>query len=580
MQRFLNATNSKAFFYYRRLAQIKRFNSTVSGKSLFETLKRAHTLFGEDLKVQKKIDSLNRILPKNSTNDYLGFQPSTICLGILQSDDIKPGLFLDSLIADPMSSDKEYTNSIQNYRKKNLGSNIKVEYGERNNSLGGGIFACKTPILNHELRLIQDAKLGDGLGKTLSRDLFNDLSFVEINDRLFRKNIKIEGAANLDFTDRQEDDKISESCCQIFIYVVSRISDVVKLNDLPYFVILNESKKETVGSLLVEDIEENNFRVDLDKLHEANSLLNESVSNISEYLNLYQKSNINELLFTLNRETSGYKPLILLLRSLVRDLHLKESDDIKIASELKDEITEWAQVSHFELQSKVSPFLEKVLLKELTKISQLVMNSGDLTLVISNLLNGTRIKLKEGIFSDEIECYGSLKDAAANSHYLEGKIDALFSENRAQFSEKNVDDFLIQLQDEVTNNKLPELQSQINQFLTKEIIATPFTIFALCNVGFIYDFISLNTAIAVTALSIAVTANISQKKIISIISNFISWYLEKLRLYIDNTVVFLGNRLDSRIANYKSMQEKKLVVINELKVAIVELEKADKKLKG
>lgn len=567
-----------------KLRQFRRCNSsvarTVTTISLPQLLDDARDCFGENPIVLRKIDSIRNIAPSRTIKDYTIFEPKTISLGIVQSTDLKPGLFVDSLVVDPLSNDNKYDELIKQFRKSHPTSNIKIIYGANSEAIKGGVFTCKSPILNHELRLIQDAKPGDGLGKTLNRDLFNDLSFIEVNDKSFSQHAKIEGADSLNFNTTPQDNQITQSDCHIWVYVTSPNESIEKINDSPYFTIINESQDLSVGGRLMENHDPNTFGIDLDKLNKANILVSKSIKNVSRYLTLYQQSNINELLFTLNRETSGYKPLVLLLRSLLRDLHMQESDDVKIARQLKEEITVWAQNSHFELQSKVTPFLEHILLKELTKISQLIINSGDLTLVISNLLNGTRAPLKTGFFGKEIACYGSLEEATAKSHYLEGRIDALFPENEVQKPEECVDDFMVQLKGDVANKKLPELQSRINKFLTQEIIAAPFTIFTLCNVGYLYDLITLNTAFAVTALSIALTANTSQKKIISIISEFKDWYLEKLRLYIDNTTVFLGKRLNDNIASYETTQAKKKQIIKELQSAILEIENADKMLKN
>jgi hypothetical protein len=582
----MSPIKSKALLSKLKIRGFERFNHTLhTYKPLIETLDNAITYFGSNPQVLNKINSLKKIVPKNESN-YLEFQPSTITLGISQSKNIEPGLFVDSLIVDPLSNDNKAAKLIKEFRSANSNSNIKILGGFQDEAIGGGVFISKSPILNSETRLIQDAKLNDGTNKLLNRDLFNNLSFVEVNDKQFNHSIKVEGAESLNFDVLPKDDQIIESDCQIWVYVTSSTEKVEKINDLPYFVLNNNSKEiSTIGTSLTENFKKNNFEVDLAKLNHANELVSENINNISEYLRLYQQSNMNELLYTINRETSGYKPLILLLRSLIRDLQFEESDDVEVSKELKQEITDWAQKSHFELQSKVTPFLENVLVKDLTKISQLIINSGDLTLIISNLLNGTRAKVKNGLFNEGVECYGSLQDAIANSYYLEGKIDTLFPEAVTPECEDSIENkitvnkFLYELQDKVASEKLPELQSNINKFLTKEIITVPFTIFALCNIGYLYDFVTLNTCFAITALSIAITANRSQKKIISIISEFKDWYLEQLRVYIEKTTTFLGERLVANISAYDLSQSKKRETVDELKLALLELEKADKKLK-
>lgn len=583
MQKLLNPITSKQLHTKFRLKQLKRFNGTTSkNKSLAQILDDTSKYFGKEQRIVNKVTSLKKIVP--STSDYVNFEPSTITFGICQANDIKRGLFIDSLIVDPLSNDNSITKLIKKFRDTHPQSNIKVVYGSKNQALGGGIFTSKSPILSGNLRLIQDAKMGDGSSKLLKREIFNNLSFVEVNDTTFSQHVKVEGAENLDFNSEPKDDAISEPDCQIWLYVTSENSNTVKINDYPYFEITNHVEEPSdLGASLMSKLKENTFAIDLQKLLKANTLVSENINNISEYLSLYKKSNINELLFTINRETSGYKPLILLLRSLMKDLTIEESDDLKIAKELKNEITSWAQNSHFELQSKVAPFLEHVLVKDLTKISQLIMNSGDLTLVVSNLLNGTSVKVKNGLFGKEIECYGSLQDSIAQSHYLEGKIDALFPESLNEgdtYNTVKADSILLDLKNKVANDKIPAIQSKINKYLINEIIAAPFTIFVLSNVGYLYDIITLNTAVALTALTVAVTANTTQKKIIKDIVKFKDWYLEQLRLYIDKTTVLLGEKLDKNILQYEETQAMKRETVKNLQTVLVELEAADRLLKN
>lgn len=559
----------------------KRFNSTKISKSLTQTLNDANKYFGSEPNVSSKIKSIEQIIPKNELS-YHEFNPSAITLGIIQSKNIKPGLFIDSLIVDPLSSDNKTAYLIKEYRKLNPQSNLKITKGEKNEMISSSILSSKSPILDNETRLIQNAKLNDGSNKLLNRDLFNNLSFIEVNDKQFNKHIKIEGAEQLHLGINSKDDQIKKSDIQLWMYVTSPNENIEKMNDFPYFILINNSKdNSSIGTSLQESLEENSFEVDLEKLNHANNLITENINNISEYLKLYQQSNMNELLFTINRETSGYKPLILLLRSLIRDLKINEaSNDITISTDLKQEIIDWSQNSHFELQSKVTPFLENVLVKDLTKISQLILNSGDLTLVISNLLNGTRAKVKDGLFSEGVECYGLLQESISKSHYLEGKIDALFPETvGGAKNSKSVAQIIDDLQSQIANEKLPELQNKINKFLINEIIAVPFTIFALCNVGYLYGFIQLNTSMAIIALSIAMSANSSQKKIVKIISKFKDWYLEQLRVYIEKTTLLLGERLNENVTQYNEAQNKKQEIVNELKSILVDLESADNDLK-
>ncbi|GMF05863.1 unnamed protein product [[Candida] boidinii] len=61
--------------------------------------------------------------------------------------------------------------------------------------------------------------------------------------------------------------------------------------------------------------------IDFTKVNKANELMNQSTSNSSEYLNLLKKSNIFKFLYLINKETSGYRPSIALMRSVIRDIY-------------------------------------------------------------------------------------------------------------------------------------------------------------------------------------------------------------------------------------------------------------------
>lgn len=555
--------------------RIKRLSSTT--RSIPEILQEVPRYFDDRRDISNKITALQTIAP--STTEYKHFSPQTITIGIVQSTEIKPGLLLNSLITDPLSSDNKSVELLNQQRSIDPKSNIKVICGNVDKHLGGGRYSSKSPVLNSELRLIQDAQLNDGTSKLLKREIFNNLSFVEINDATFTRNEKADGAELLNMNTIRKDDEIKESELHNMIYVKSATNGVAKLNDLPYFEVINDSSTfADVGTSLQETLKENTFRIDLAKLEEGNKLIAESIQNVTKYLKLYQESNINELLYTINRETSGYKPLILLLRSLIRDL---EDDQLVLENDtqtkLTHEIQDWSQKAHFELQSKVTPFLENVLVKELSKFSQIVYNSGDLTLVVSNLLNGSRVKVNRGVFMEPIECYGSLEDSISQSYYLEGKIDIAVPTETAKESQS--DKFIEELKSEVSNEKIPELQSKLNSLLIREVIGAPFTVFAISNIGYIYDLISLNTTFALTALTVALAANTSQKKFIQLINEFKDWYVEKLRLYIEKTTDSLSSQLRLNVEEFSLINAKKNDLINELRESLKKVEEADEFLK-
>ncbi|KGK35008.1 hypothetical protein JL09_g5843, partial [Pichia kudriavzevii] len=179
------------------LRSSKRTIRTITGQSLSKSLQEANTLFGDDIRIQDKITTITNILPLGKLRE---FAPSTITLGILQASDIEKGLFVDSLIVDPLSNDNKVAQLVRKFRQKNPNSNVKLIKGNCDEHVSGGIFTSKSPVLDSELRLNQDAKFGDGTSRLLNQETFNNISFVEVNDPSFTQKLDVEGAENLDLS--------------------------------------------------------------------------------------------------------------------------------------------------------------------------------------------------------------------------------------------------------------------------------------------------------------------------------------------------------------------------------------------
>ncbi|VEU24003.1 DEKNAAC105093, partial [Brettanomyces naardenensis] len=284
------------------------------------------------------------------------------------------------------------------------------------------------------------------------------------------------------------------------------------------------------------------------------------------------------MLYTLGKETSGYRPLILLLTSLLIDLRNSlgtegVDDDIQL-TQLRRQIAEWTQNSHLELQTKVTPYMDEVIMNKFTKLFQVVGNSDQLALTMANYMFNDQLQVKKSLFSSPIRCHGSLVDSNSNLNYLEGKIDGIFPSD-----EKNepLSDPLKGLKKNVTQNMLPSLQGKLNCIFLKESIEIPLPVFCITTWGYIIDYIDLNTGAAIFTFSLALAAYKMSQGIYKEVSKFKDEYLDDLRVTIDKNLVYLNDKLSQNVNKYGSQLKVKTKLIEQLDAEVENVTSVQKK---
>ena len=93
MQRLMSTRYSRTLLKNSNIHQLKRFNSTTNNTSINDLLNDCKLYFKENSTITKRIDTIKPIIPNLDTNT---FEPNTITLGINQSKELKPGLFVDA----------------------------------------------------------------------------------------------------------------------------------------------------------------------------------------------------------------------------------------------------------------------------------------------------------------------------------------------------------------------------------------------------------------------------------------------------------------------------------------------------
>ncbi|ODV86514.1 hypothetical protein CANARDRAFT_187107, partial [[Candida] arabinofermentans NRRL YB-2248] len=425
-----------------------------------------------------------------------------------------------------------------------------------------------SPILNKELRIIQNETVGDDNSKKfLNRELFNDIEFVEINN--IGPSSKVSKLQNVESITIGDDDTIkqpSDFGCHMYIYVKSKNSEMLEVsNNYPLLNIINEESQD-IGSNFKTSIDSNSTVINLNKFNKANELIsNSSSSNITEYLTLIKESKINSFLFTLNKETSGYKPIILLVESLLQDMkfNLKNKSNKnhfeKESNSLKIQINQWSQLSHFELQSKIIPFLTDILIMKFSKISQILFNVDDFQLVLSKHLFEDELNIQKSTFNfTKVKCHGSLIDSTNKLNYLEGKIDSLLPQDDELQTDNIITNPITQLKQLTNDVKLPELEAKINKITLDNLILINLPTFSITTIGYILNYLELNSTMALIALSLAISFNNISKSSYSLLNNFKDWYIENLRLSIDKNTIYLNNKLSENLKKVESNIDKRL----------------------
>ncbi|KAH3662496.1 hypothetical protein OGAPHI_005748 [Ogataea philodendri] len=519
----------------------RRTYTESSGKtpSLDDLLERTKAIFPTNRIITKKARQLVE-LGAGSRPDLL-----PIKIGVVQSPSITPGLFLDVLLCDPLDPDQSWFEQLRQ-RRTTKKDNFWVRYGEN---------GVKSPILSRDLRVIQNETVGDNSSKNeLHRELFRNIEFLEIN----QPDLLHQSGSQVSETTSTVQNSVPTDC-HLYIYVKSRPGEPLEVGDYPSLTVLNTSIQEHGASFQSQTHDD--LVVDLEKANLANKLLLESPNNVSKYLELVKNSRITSLLFTLSRETSGDKPFVLLLQSLLSDIdqQLKfeqKPDIVREVDSLKKEIDSWAQLSHFELQSKIAPYLNDVLIQRFSKVAQIVPNIDDFDLVLSKYLFDDETYIQKSMFNfTPVKCHGSLLESTAKLNYLEGKVDLLLPPS-TQEPEPLASPLSI-LKHKVINSDLPALQNQVSRTVLHNLAAINLPVFAVCSVGHVIDYISVDTAVAIVVFSFAISSNNISKAVYRYLAEFKNRYLDNTRTSIDRSFEHLRQRLERNLEENGLNKEEK-----------------------
>lgn len=532
-------------------SQAVRRLSTVSSTPLLGLLNEAQAKFGADPKVASKILSLKPLLPRGDKLSQ--FEPTKVTIGLIQSDELPKGLLLDCLIDDPMEGDNAWKESFQAYRAKYPSNNIRIAYNDAYKRKDLFTFGVNSPFLNKSQRFNPTVS---GL-PVLKRELFNDIELIEVNNLQFHNDVEV-GADELQF-DTEIDQGLHRSDIQLYIIAQQKMAvpgQELGTDDYPFITVINRSQ-EPGAHFQVAD--EHSLQVDLGQVRQANELLEKSIDNVDQYQSLIQSSGLSTLNYILDRETSGYRPALTLLRSLLADIHTAyiastktESADLN-AQALREQVDDWAQSSHLELQTKVVPYMEQVIMDRFTKLYVVIWNSDELALHMADYIYDSSREVTTGYLwnSQKLHCHGSLVDSDANLNYLEGKIDGIFPTGKSTV----MNDPLKQLKAEVTNDKLPVLQDAINKVLLRQAVEVPLPVFMITTVGYIFDLLTLNGASAIFVFSLALAAYRASGYIYKEVAKFKDWYLESLRVSIDKNLVYLDNRISQNVTKHSGTSQ-------------------------
>lgn len=565
-----------------------------------EVFSRIESHYGQNKTINSKLQSLKTIFPTSKD----AFEKKNIVLGIVHSNDVKAGLLTNALISDPFSSTPALP-LVNEFRKSHPGKNLKVksvEESESNEYLGNGIFKVKSPFLSAENRVLYDIKLGDGVATKLERfrPLFNDVSLVEINDLEYGPIDQVKNVEEISLSETNRTGEIKPNESQFMIYVTNDSSSVDILNDLPYTIVINNSNDPASNGLgsIRDATQSNDSTVNLRKVEEADDLISMDIRNVSEFIRLHRESNIDELLYGLVMSTSGYNVQIHMLRSLLRDLSTIEKNgnpekllnlnDDQIKSKLESELKHWSQNAHYNLQSTIEPYLDEVLLGKFSGILQLVVNSGDLSVVLSNILLEAEddIKVKRGlIFGKVIDGHGSLKDQFGKAKYIAGRIDAIVpvvDSPKTEVSEHDSDESIAGIEKSVnkklTNDILPKLQSKLNDILVQNLTLPPLVTCGVTTIGFLQDIISLNMGVSLTLFTVVLGAFKSQSAIMKAMKEAKSQWMSELKGAIERSNKYLWNKIGKNVAEKSSIDVERRKALEDLRLTLADITKINKEL--
>lgn len=559
----------------------RRYNSTATTFNSLMVDIKDH--FGKyNAEIPSKIDSLIPIMPDLGLKDEK-FQPKTINIGLIQPKSFPPGLLMECLARDPFGKDTKWVHHLRKYRRRHPDKAIRLQYESESSQIDENTFGIKSPFLNRDLRVEQKP-----VGKeVLGRNLFNDINLIDIPSYEYVRSKVANGTKDacwLHLKGIPTDLKASD--CQMYIIAKDTEPGDLPLRDRHYIGIWS-SKKEVPKDFI---------KADLGKLAHANEIMAESTDNVTAYMKELKESNQQQLLTSVSESTSGYRQAEYLITSIGQDMidALPEHDfleELKI-SDIKACIADWAQNSHRELQDKVDPYMDEVIIKKFSKISKIAWNSDSLVPLMANgLFQDEAVIKKPTSFITYVkeEAHGSLVDTSLQLSDIRkqiediapkvgGKevIDGAKNKNCTKMTETR--DPMVELKDSVIKEKLPQVQTAMNRILMDETKDIPLPVFCVLMLGYIVDWVSFDAGCAIFTFSVAWSAYRASGKVLQEMKKFKNWYMEKLRLAIDSNLIYLNDLLSENAVKYRYEVLKKKDLVKKVNELGDKLAKEEEKL--
>ncbi|CDK24847.1 unnamed protein product [Kuraishia capsulata CBS 1993] len=543
--------------------------------------------------ITEKIEVLQSSLPPKSGHS------NSVRIGIVAAKPEIRNKLTNVLLCDPLDFEGWYTEFSK--RPTDTANVVKFGTGLESQDVGNARFYnVPSPFLSAELRPAYHGKIGEsGSSESgdpgMNKEFFNNLEVLEVSDLKLEEPGIVKGVSEIQLSESLKATRPFLGC-NIYIFVKSQFSDSPdpKFSSWPMIQVLDTPEVNEYLATPISDLV-----VDLDATETANELLMTSTSNSSQFLSLTKKSNINSLLYEINKQTSGKKPIVSLLKCLVHEMYSElssehEGHNGKASSELymarqnaqltdkearfSTEIHDWAQRSHLELQSEIIPFLDNQFVYTFGKIPQILLNVDEFDLVLSRALFGTSKSQNSGWFSRSVSGNGFLSASQARFDYILGKIDGLPSDISEDHYVTSVKSYLPEtsaiesVKTAATNEKLVMLQKLVNKSIISNLGLVNLPVFFVVSLLHLYGHIDLNTGGALFVLSLGLTLNNISKDTGKLLEGFKVWYVEELRKSIDQSKVLLMSALADKISGTKKRLLKKFKVISDIEKGIEGLE--------
>ncbi|KAK6197077.1 uncharacterized protein RJT21DRAFT_123493 [Scheffersomyces amazonensis] len=474
-------------------------NTTIV-KDKVEEFKSVTSLLNSYVSIFPREDIINSKILEYKSVKQQEFSVQTINVGVIYNEDNKSSKIIETLLADPLSSNNKFW--LDAIEQRNRQKTNRFKYGaifEKVEEVDYDTFYIPSPVLSAEYR--QTFQMSNTVKNDIQLVEFASTSFTSTKDIHFYINVTNDFSISLKKTLPIHD--------KILITVV---------DNTEYTPSSTESTPVTISDIASHHILKLNSTILFKGIEE---FLIHDTEAASIYLDSLKNSNIYELLKVLEQYTESQSLLKWLYSDIVKSIDesiVEPNQIVKIRETSTKDINQFADSVHNELQHEFIPSTERFFRRKLSWW-KLYLKNDNIEYEIKDFFN-------KNFMNKSIEKY----------NYLNGQIDSKF--NEVHNVTKNP---LLSLKNNIINERIAnEIQPIVYRAIVTSLLVHQIPISIISFLSYYYFEFSANSAIALALLGWIIGFNNVSKTWVSFSKKWLNELFEEIRLCISQKCIDKG----------------------------------------